>query len=176
LNIPLIAISNVEIGRRTEHTINAIRCRYAERDSAQLITNVIERRPHNTRDATSPNTVTRCSLFSTLLSTDLLSDMADLKMLSFTLLAAAALPVVAAQLPAGVIAVPLTRDSGLTAYYAEFQVGTPPQKTYLKIDTGSPNFSFLDPRNPVCATQDCKTFGTFDNTTSSYVLTYAVAI
>ncbi|KAF3034134.1 hypothetical protein E8E12_001874 [Didymella heteroderae] len=93
--------------------------------------------------------------------------MADLKMMSLALLAAVALPAVTAKLPAGVVAVPLSRDSGLTAYYAEFQVGTPPQKTYLKIDTGSPNFSFLDPRNPVCGTQDCKIFGTFDNTTSS---------
>lgn len=94
--------------------------------------------------------------------------MADLKTLSLALIAAVALPAAAAELPAGVIAVPLSRDSGLTAYYAEFQVGTPPQRTYLKVDTGSPNYAFLDPRNPVCGTQDCKTFGTFDNTTSSY--------
>jgi hypothetical protein len=93
-------------------------------------------------------------------------------MLSLALLAAAAVPVLAAELPAGVVAVPLSRDAGLTAYYAEFHVGSPPQKTYLKIDTGSPNFSFLDPRNEVCAAQDCKTFGTFDNTTSSYVLRF----
>jgi hypothetical protein len=95
--------------------------------------------------------------------------MADLRVISLALLTAVALPTVAAELPTGVIAVPLTRDYGLTAYYAELQVGTPPQNTYLKIDTGSPNFSFLDPRNQVCATQDCKTFGTFDNTTSSYI-------
>lgn len=95
--------------------------------------------------------------------------MADVRTLSLALLAAVALPAAAAKLPAGVIAVPLSRDTGLSAYYAEFQVGTPPQKTYLKVDTGSPNYAFLDPRNPVCATQDCKTFGTFDNTTSSYV-------
>jgi hypothetical protein len=93
--------------------------------------------------------------------------MADLKMMSLALFAAVALPAVAAELPAGVIAVPLSRDLGQTAYYAEFQVGTPPQKEYLKIDTGSPNFSFLNPRNQVCGSQDCKTFGTFDNTTSS---------
>jgi hypothetical protein len=96
-----------------------------------------------------------------------LHDMADLKMLSLTLLAAVALPIVAAELPAGVIAVPLSRDLGQTAYYAEFQVGTPPQKEYLKIDTGSPNFSFLNPRNPVCGSQNCKKFGTYDNTTST---------
>jgi hypothetical protein len=97
-------------------------------------------------------------------------NMADLKLLSLVLLATVALPAVAADLPAGVVAVPLSRDWGLTAYYAELQVGTPPQKEYLKIDTGSPNFAFLNPRNPSCATQNCKTFGTFDNLTSSYVL------
>jgi hypothetical protein len=96
--------------------------------------------------------------------------MADLKMKLVALFAAVAVPAVAAELPAGVIAVPLSRDAGLTAYYAEFHVGTPPQKSSLKIDTGSPMFSFLDPRNSVCTSQDCKTFGTFDNTTSSYVL------
>jgi hypothetical protein len=58
---------------------------------------------------------------------------------------------------------------GLTAYYAEFGVGTPPQKEYLKVDTGSPRYSFLDPRNSVCTrtSQPCSTFGTFDNLTSS---------
>jgi hypothetical protein len=96
-----------------------------------------------------------------------LHDMADLKMLSLTLLAAVALPIVAAKLPAGVIAVPLSWDLGQTAYYAEFQVSTPPQKEYLKIDTGSPNFSFLNPRNPVCSSQNCKKFGTYNNTTST---------
>jgi hypothetical protein len=101
--------------------------------------------------------------------------MADLKLMSLALLATVALPAVAAELPAGVVAVPLSRDWGLTAYYAEIQVGTPPQKEYLKIDTGSPNFAFLNPRNPSCATQNCKTFGTFDNLTSSYVLLFYVA-
>ncbi|KAK0384431.1 hypothetical protein NLU13_8517 [Sarocladium strictum] len=69
----------------------------------------------------------------------------------------------------GYIAVPLTRDEGLTAYFAELQVGTPPQKEYLKIDTGSPRYSVLDSRNAVCASagQSCSEFGTFDNLTSS---------
>ncbi|KAF5704863.1 OPSB-like protein [Fusarium globosum] len=84
--------------------------------------------------------------------------------------AAVALPGLAAatKTPAGVISVPLSRDEGLTAYYAKLQVGTPPQTEYLKIDTGSPRYSFLDPRNEVCKKQgnNCKTFGTFNNKTS----------
>ncbi|KAK2930668.1 Peptidase family A1 domain [Fusarium oxysporum f. sp. vasinfectum] len=84
--------------------------------------------------------------------------------------AAVAFPGLAAatKTPAGVISVPLSRDDGLTAYYAKLQVGTPPQTEYLKIDTGSPRYSFLDPRNEVCKKQgnNCKTFGTFNNKTS----------
>lgn len=84
---------------------------------------------------------------------------------------AVALPTVIAtsQLPSGVIAVPLTRNEGLTAYFAELHVGTPPQKQLLKIDTGSPRYSFLDPRNPVCEREGdpCVRYGTFDNETSS---------
>ncbi|KAI1023719.1 hypothetical protein LB504_005067 [Fusarium proliferatum] len=74
----------------------------------------------------------------------------------------------AGKTPAGVISVPLSRDEGLTAYYAKLQVGTPPQTEYLKVDTGSPRYSFLDPRNEVCKKQgnNCKTFGTFNNKTS----------
>lgn len=97
------------------------------------------------------------------------TNMADIKTISLALLAAVALPAVAADLPAGVIAVPMIRDKDLTAYYAEFQVGTPPQKEYLKVDTGSPRYAFLDPRNTVCAraSKPCSTFGTFNNLTSS---------
>ncbi|RKL44004.1 hypothetical protein BFJ70_g4316 [Fusarium oxysporum] len=84
--------------------------------------------------------------------------------------AAVAFPGLAAatKTPAGVISVPLSRDDGLTAYYAKLQVGTPPQTEYLKIDTGSPRYSFLDSRNEVCKKQgnSCKTFGTFNNKTS----------
>ncbi|RKK70111.1 hypothetical protein BFJ69_g12131 [Fusarium oxysporum] len=84
--------------------------------------------------------------------------------------AAVAFPGLAAatKTPAGVISVPLSRDDGLTAYYAKLQVGTPPQTEYLKIDTGSPRYSFLDPRNEICNKQgnSCKTFGTFNNKTS----------
>ncbi|PNP74364.1 hypothetical protein FNYG_12413 [Fusarium nygamai] len=87
-----------------------------------------------------------------------------------TVAAAVAFPSIAAagKTPAGVISVPLSRDAGLTAYYAKLQVGTPPQTEYLKIDTGSPRYSFLDPRNEVCKKQgnNCKTFGTFNNRTS----------
>ena len=95
--------------------------------------------------------------------------MTGLKGIPLALLATIALPAVSAELPTGVIAIPLSRNWDLTAYYAEFQVGTPPQKTYLKVDTGSPFYSFLDSRNSVCDTQNCDTFGTYDNTTSSYV-------
>ncbi|KAF4995607.1 hypothetical protein FGRMN_4998 [Fusarium graminum] len=71
--------------------------------------------------------------------------------------------------PAGIIAVPLSRDEGLTAYFAKLQVGTPPQTEYLKIDTGSPRYSFLDPRNEICQRKGnpCREFGTFNNKTSS---------
>jgi hypothetical protein len=77
----------------------------------------------------------------------------------------------ATKTPTGVISVPLSRDEGLTAYFAKLQVGTPPQTEYLKIDMGSPRYSFLDPRNEVCKKEgnNCKTFGTFNNKTSSYV-------
>lgn len=95
--------------------------------------------------------------------------MPDSKMVSRALLAALALPAVSAELPPGAIAVPLIRDAELDAYYAEFQVGTPPQKEYLKVDTGSPRYSFLNPRNQECVSDpaSCTTFGTFDNLTSS---------
>ncbi|KAM0470445.1 hypothetical protein ACHAP7_009509 [Fusarium lateritium] len=89
-----------------------------------------------------------------------------------TLFAAAfVFPIIAAtaKTPAGVISVPLSRDDGLTAYFAKFQVGTPPQTDYLKIDTGSPRYSFMDPRNEVCQRtgEPCKKWGTFNNKTSS---------
>ncbi|OBS20323.1 hypothetical protein FPOA_06696 [Fusarium poae] len=75
----------------------------------------------------------------------------------------------ATKTPAGVIAIPLTRDEGLTAYFAKLQVGTPLQTQYLKIDTGSPRYSFLDPRNEVCQRDGdpCREYGTFNNETSS---------
>ncbi|KAF5241418.1 hypothetical protein FAUST_3848 [Fusarium austroamericanum] len=75
----------------------------------------------------------------------------------------------ATKTPAGVIALPLTRDDGLTAYFAKLQVGTPLQTQHLKIDTGSPRYSFLDPRNGVCQREGdpCVEYGTFNNETSS---------
>lgn len=92
--------------------------------------------------------------------------------MSRLLLVAAAFSLVfAGNVPEGAIAVPLVRESGLGYYLAEFYVGTPPQKELLAMDTGSPTYSFLDPRNSVCEsdTNPCSTYGTFDNTTSSYV-------
>ncbi|EUC47391.1 hypothetical protein COCMIDRAFT_3647 [Bipolaris oryzae ATCC 44560] len=95
--------------------------------------------------------------------------MPDSKIVSRALLAALALPALSAELPPGTIAVPMIRDADLAAYYAEFHVGTPPQKEWLKVDTGSPRYSFLDPRNQECVLDAtaCSTYGTFDNLTSS---------
>jgi hypothetical protein len=57
----------------------------------------------------------------------------------------------------------------LIAYFAEFDVGTPPQKAFLKVDTGSPAYAFLNPKNDQCTkpSEPCKKWGTFENTTSS---------
>ncbi|KAG5976342.1 hypothetical protein E4U55_007356 [Claviceps digitariae] len=95
--------------------------------------------------------------------------MADFRLAARALLAAVIVPAVGAvvvpsvpgNLPVGVVAVPMTRNAQQDAYYAEFQVGTPPQKELLKVDTGSPRYSFLNPRNPVCARdgQPCRTYG-----------------
>ncbi|CZT07078.1 related to aspartic proteinase OPSB [Rhynchosporium graminicola] len=100
--------------------------------------------------------------------------MFEFKRVSLVFLTASTLPVFAlttatSKLPTSTIVVPLTRNVGLSAYYAEFQVGTPPQKVLLKVDTGSPRYAFLDPRNPSCVSGStaCTTFGTFDNLTSS---------
>lgn len=73
--------------------------------------------------------------------------------------------------PEGAIVLPLTYNDFTAAYYAPFEVGTPPQTEYLKVDTGSPTFSFLDPRSSYCeqSTHPCMTYGTFDNETSSCV-------
>lgn len=95
--------------------------------------------------------------------------MPDSNLVSRAILAALALPAVSAELPPGAIAVPMIRGADLGAYFAEFQVGTPPQKEWLKVDTGSPRFSFLDSRNQECVLDPnaCSTYGTFDNLTSS---------
>lgn len=95
--------------------------------------------------------------------------MAAISKASIALFAAIALRAVAAELPTGVLTVPLIRDPDQQAYYAELLVGTPPQTEYLKVDTGSPRYAVLNPRNSVClrASQPCAYFGTFDNTTSS---------
>jgi hypothetical protein len=71
--------------------------------------------------------------------------------------------------PEGAIVLPLTYNGTTAAYYAPFHIGTPPQTEYLKVDTGSPTFSFLDPRNSFCeqSNKPCARFGTFDNLTSS---------
>jgi len=73
------------------------------------------------------------------------------------------------QVPNGAIAVPLTRGEDLVAYYAEFSVGTPPQKERLLVDTGSPTYSFIDPRSAWCnsSSKPCQYYGTYDNRSSS---------
>jgi hypothetical protein len=98
-----------------------------------------------------------------ILSTSLLLGLASTS-------AARAIDARAQKTPEGAILVPLVRDSGaLLAYYAEFEVGTPPQKEYLKVDTGSPTYSFINPNNTVCtaSSKPCKKYGTFNNKTSS---------
>ena len=89
---------------------------------------------------------------------------------SLALLAAVTIPTsLAKQTPAGTIAVPMIRNNDQTAYYAEMLVGTPPQKNFLKVDSGSPRYAVLSPNNEVCTRpgQLCETFGAFDNLTSS---------
>jgi len=75
------------------------------------------------------------------------------------------------RVPAGAIVLPLTYNDFTAAYYAPFEIGTPPQTEYLKVDTGSPTVSFLDPQSSFCeqSSHPCMTYGTFDNETSSYV-------
>jgi hypothetical protein len=75
------------------------------------------------------------------------------------------------KVPKGAIVLPLAYNEFTAAYYAPFEVGTPPQTEYLKVDTGSPTISFLDPRNSLCeqSNHPCMKYGTFDNDTSSYV-------
>lgn len=72
-------------------------------------------------------------------------------------------------LNSGFLNIPLERNSLLTAYLARVFVGTPPQAQTLKIDTGSPTYSFLNPRNPFCSgsNRPCEATTTFDNLTSS---------
>lgn len=72
-------------------------------------------------------------------------------------------------LPDGVIRVPLPRIMNLTYYGMEFEVGNPPQPSFLKIDTGSPTIGFISPRSNMCLRPDspCHPLGTYDNLTSS---------
>ena len=75
--------------------------------------------------------------------------------------------------PEGAIVLPLTYNELTAAYYAPFEVGTPPQTEYLKVDTGSPTISFLDSQSSFCeqANHPCVRYGAFDNETSSYLNT-----
>jgi hypothetical protein len=72
-------------------------------------------------------------------------------------------------LPDGVIRIPLPRIMNQTYYGMEFEVGNPPQRSFLKIDTGSPTIGFNSPRSNLCLRQDspCNALGTYDNLTSS---------
>lgn len=71
--------------------------------------------------------------------------------------------------PEGAIVLPLTYNDFTAAYYAPFEVGTPPQTEYLKVDTGSPTVSFLKSGSSFCeqSTHLCMTYGSFDNESSS---------
>ncbi|KAL2066143.1 hypothetical protein VTL71DRAFT_2214 [Oculimacula yallundae] len=84
-------------------------------------------------------------------------------------LAALAQPNLASQIASGYVTVPLIRNSQLLAYLAEFSVGTPPQKNYLKVDTGSPTISFYESRSDFCnlPRAPCAEYGSYDNTSSS---------
>ncbi|TFB01690.1 hypothetical protein CCMA1212_006298 [Trichoderma ghanense] len=72
-------------------------------------------------------------------------------------------------LPDGVIRVPLQRIMNQSFYGMEFEVGNPPQRSWLKIDTGSPTIGFVSPRSNLCLRPDapCEALGTYDNLTSS---------
>ncbi|KAH8171866.1 eukaryotic aspartyl protease domain-containing protein [Sarocladium implicatum] len=95
--------------------------------------------------------------------------MTAMKYSTIVITAAAAVARGQASVPSGAVLVPLLRDAGQAAYLAELHVGTPPQRMLLKADSGSPTYSFIDPRNAVCAepTQPCLEYGAFDNITSS---------
>ncbi|QYS99573.1 Aspartic endopeptidase [Trichoderma simmonsii] len=72
-------------------------------------------------------------------------------------------------LPDNVFNVPLTRIMNLEYYGMEFEVGNPPQRSFLKIDTGSPTIGFISPRSNMCLRPEhpCHPLGTYDNLTSS---------
>lgn len=72
-------------------------------------------------------------------------------------------------LPENVFNVPLTRIMNLEYYGMEFEVGNPPQQSFLKIDTGSPTIGFISPRSNMCLRPEapCDPLGTYDNLTSS---------
>lgn len=53
-------------------------------------------------------------------------------------------------------------------YSVEVELGTPPQKLQLLLDTGSSDMIVVSNSNPYCtSTTDCDTYGSFDSTTSS---------
>ncbi|KAL6861977.1 acid protease [Trichoderma novae-zelandiae] len=71
-------------------------------------------------------------------------------------------------LPDGVINVPLTRIMNQSTYGMEFEVGSPPQRSFLQIDTGSPTIGFISPRSNMCLRSDAPCgLGAYDTLTSS---------
>ncbi|KAL7811153.1 acid protease [Trichoderma gracile] len=94
--------------------------------------------------------------------------MPSLSGLSASLLLAGTVAV-SSSLPDGVIHVPLSRIMNQSFYGMEFEVGNPPQRSWLKIDTGSPTIGFISPRSNLCLRPDapCEALGTYDNLTSS---------
>ena len=92
---------------------------------------------------------------------------------NIALLAAVAAPAVRAAALAttpldGGLIVPMIWGQNQTGYMAEVSAGTPAQKGFVKVDTGSPTYSFLASSNPVCskASKPCEAYGTFNNLTS----------
>ncbi|KAK0390930.1 hypothetical protein NLU13_0433 [Sarocladium strictum] len=88
---------------------------------------------------------------------------------SFATASCASLTAAQTAVPEGAILVPMIRNQDQSAYFAELQVGTPPQSSWLKVDTGSPTYSFVDSQNDLCqsAKQRCERYGSYNNKTSS---------
>ncbi|OAA71668.1 Peptidase aspartic [Akanthomyces lecanii RCEF 1005] len=78
----------------------------------------------------------------------------------------AALPLANAVMD-GVFVLPLTRIKGHSAYGIQVDVGTPPQRNVMFIDTGSATTGVEDPNSRACKMGSCRDYGFYDNTTSS---------
>jgi hypothetical protein len=72
-------------------------------------------------------------------------------------------------LPSGVVSIPLSRIINETFYGMHIAVGTPPQDSIIKIDTGSFSLGLNNPNSNLCTRSDapCAALGTYRNTSSS---------